>query len=241
MKISCLCVIALINSCIGGQITFANTNVPALEAKQMEVKNITEATTTNPIIGVNLRAIDGTKLWASATGLLSNTYQNLLDEELKYIEDVYNTKKVRFQISDDVSKEEATNMDSISYMYEKSSIYRDMITNSDDTFEISTVASFMKSSIGRSEIYERFPLYIDKSSELNLNIEYELDRGKMEIWVVSPEGKLKYQNELSTKFNDNIKLDVDKGIWSIIVVNHLDSEGKINGSKNIYGKFVLPQ
>jgi hypothetical protein len=188
-----------------------------------------------PNTGVRLKALDHS--WACATGISAKTSQGQLDEKLRYIEDKAPKDGGKFLIAEDVSEEEAQSTAGIRYMYSNSEIYREMVNVSEQVFLASDEYTFSKLANQKTS-YERWVFAVEKKSTLNLDLDYDLKEGQMAIWLVSPDGEIIYQNEPIAKFTDDLELDIDAGLWSIILVNHYDSNYELSGSKNIRGTVV---
>lgn len=190
----------------------------------------------DPDAAIRLRGIEGT--WAAVSGITSPTYKGQLDEKIKYIEAKNNRyDDGKFLISEDVSRQEALNTAGIRYMYVKSPVYREMADVTDAVYLASADFTFSKLA-DRSTSYERWAFYVDRAAVLNLDVSYELSEGHMEVWLVNPDGEVVYQNTKTAKYRENLKLDVDNGLWSIILVNHYSDKHVLRGSKNIQGRIL---
>jgi hypothetical protein len=188
-----------------------------------------------PNAGMRLKSLDHS--WACATGISAKTYQGQLDEKLRYIAEKAPKDGGEFFIIEDVSEEEALNTAGIRYMYSNSEIYREMADVSDKVFLASAGYTFSKLANQKTS-YERWVFAVEKKSTLNLNLDYDLEEGQMAIWIVSPNGEIAYQNEPTAKFTDDLELDIDAGLWSVILVNHYDANYELSGSKDIQGTIV---
>lgn len=140
-------------------------------------------------------------------------------------------------IKEGVSEEEAFNTTGIKYMYSKSSKYREMAIISDKVYLSSYKFMFSK-LMDREKSYERWVFAVDKKATLNLDVSYNLQEGSMGVYIVSPEGKIVYENKSTANFNEKLKLDLDKGLYSVILVNNYSDQHRLSGSQNIQGNIV---
>lgn len=142
-----------------------------------------------------------------------------------------------FIIEEGISLDEVKNTDGIKYMYDNSSIYRNLITPQNILYIVPEADFNILSDDVQSILYERHSFYLDKAKKLDLSMSYKLEEGKMTVWLVSPDGKIIYQTETKNSFEQTIKQPLDKGIYSIVLVYEMDN-GNLKGHKSIQGNFT---
>lgn len=201
----------------------------------------TSAEITNdmkPIRNNSLYAVGYTSNWAAATSIEGDTYQKQLDEKIEWIEDTYNNKKERFGIVETVSSEnELTNLTGAQYMLEKSSIYKNIISNNSSFLLTPYSGNWFSKTTKNNKEYERSIFYAEQSGTLTLNAKYDLSQGRMSVLIISPDSKIIYRNELSKQFDNIITVPVCEGLWSIATEIEFEN-GSIIGSKNMQGSFI---
>ncbi|MDR2889386.1 MAG: hypothetical protein LBV33_06045 [Lachnospiraceae bacterium] len=178
---------------------------------------------------IRLKAVDGT--WASVSGTEAETYQGQLDEKIAYIEEVYANQKTPFIISEDISLAEATNTVGSNYMYEHSSVYREMVKNIEMQlgYGEGNFYRFEEQEIG----YERFVLAVENQTVLYLHALGLLQTGEVAVWLVSPDGEIVSQIDRSANVDERIEVEVEPGLWSIILVNYFDQDYTMSGQLSI--------
>lgn len=207
----------------------AKENLPVPTAQELS------AIAADPGAGIRLKGIDGT--WACATAVDGHTYRQQLDSKLEYIEETARKENGRFLITEDVSEQEALNTAGIRYLYAHSETYRQMCDVTESVYLAS--AKFTFSKLAEQETsYERWAFYVDGAATLSLNVAWQLKEGKMAVWLISPQGVVKYRSEAGAAMNDTLQLDVEKGLWSVILVQHYD-DNQLSGSKNIQGSLTV--
>lgn len=177
-------------------------------------------------------AYSRTNNWAMASSLTGATHEQFLDSKLEFLEDVWEKEKKPFIFVEGISEDEISDTESLQYMYEKSSIYRKLL-NVKDTLFIRPETTFYKMSEG-SAFYERVSFYLPETKKLSLKASYKLDEGNISIFVVSPSGKVEYQNDFTNKFNKTITVSLNKGISSVILAYETETN-KCGGQINIMG------
>lgn len=208
-----------------------------------------------PIGNTSMGAYAYNGKWAIASSIEGDTYKKQLDAKIKWIEDLYKEKKERFVLNEIISEDEITNTLGIQYMYEKSSVYRDMVNigvslQSSPTLSTNGSVQFSLydstfSRLGSEKYYERNVFYVESPSMMNLNLSYDLDEGKIGFMVISPTGKLGYVGDTRSHYDDTITFPVDKGLWSFVTINESET-GVIKGIRKINGNiapsenFIVP-
>jgi hypothetical protein len=185
-----------------------------------------------PNTGIRLKSLD--YAWQSATGIEAKTFQGQLDEKIQYIEDKAPKDGGKFLIFEDISEGETLNTTGIRYMYANSNVYQEMADVSEWVFLASSEYTFSK--LANQEIsYERWVFAVAEKSTLNLSVSYDLEEGEMAVWLVSPDGEIAYQNDPAAEFTEDLKLDIETGLWSVVLVNYYDADYQLSGLKNIQG------
>lgn len=148
------------------------------QAAGSEVKSAPyfERYSANPSSSIGARGIDGQ--WAACTTVDGKTYQEQLDNKLAYIEELYSSEKERFVIEDGVSLKEATDMDAVRYMFDKSLVYQKLVTV-DDVLYVQSPCSFNRlAEAEQSPLYDRYAFYLKQPAKLELSACYTLRQGK---------------------------------------------------------------
>lgn len=116
-------------------------------------------------------------------------------------------------------------------MYNNSEIYRNLISNNKSiTIKPQTNFSLMSDS-PNDTLFKRYAFYSDNNINLSLSPYYKLNSGKISISIVSSSGKTVYQSKLSSSFNENISVNLDKGFFTVVLqyeMEHNKCEGQIN-------------
>lgn len=60
----------------------------------------------------------------------------------------------------------------------------------------------------------------------------------MGIYILFPERKIVYENKLTDKFNEKLKLDLEEGLYSVILVNNYNNQHRLSGFQNIQGNII---
>jgi Antirepressor regulating drug resistance, predicted signal transduction N-terminal membrane component len=241
--VTCLSIFFAFILSTGAMFTVAYADTAGHEAKTAnheDTNNASPVTASDlenivpiPNTSVGARGLSGK--WAKSTGIEADTYQKQLAEKLKWIQELYKEKKQKFQLYETISEKEITNTLGINYMYANSDVYRDMANVGDD-FKILPFDSSFYSSVDK-KFYERRVFYVDKPSTMNLSISYDLNEGKLALYIVSPEGKIAFQSSPSDKYNDNIALSLSKGLWSVVTKYETKSDA-IKGTQKIEAKII---
>ncbi len=145
-----------------------------------------ETYTAKPNNAISARSRTGN--WAMSDTASGNTVEEVLDNKLRFIEDVWQEKKETFVITEGISESSITDISSLQYMYNQSNIYRNLITVSDKLYLLPDSSFGRLSDKGQDTIYERYAFYLAEPEQLSLSASYRLDVGRMSVVIVSPEG-----------------------------------------------------
>lgn len=169
--------------------------------------------------------------WIEMDGSIYSTYKEQIEGKIAWLESLYNRKNQRFIVFEGITETEATNTIGINYMFEHSAVYRDMALATPWMFQEPWGGSFDGTS--RRDIeYERCVFYVDALSVVDLSVSYELTTGALSYWLVSPNGTIMYESDLTDRFEDKRQLTLDQGLWSVIIVKSYENN-EIQGEKNI--------
>lgn len=205
----------------GSPMTAVNTSAPYHETYSAKPNNA-------------ISARSRTGKWAMVNTASGNSIEEILDNKLRFIESVWQEKTEAFVIAEGISASGITDISSLQYMYNQSDIYRDLIT-AGNTLYIQPDSSFGRlSNQEQDSIYERHAFYLAKPAQLSLSVSYRLDSGRMSVVIVSPAGKILYQNELTSNFDDIISVQLEEGIASVVLVYEM-KEHECKGDINISG------
>lgn len=212
---------------------FAFTGVYTAAAPDTNRKPYFENQSAQPENAIAVRA--RTNEWAAADTATGNTAEEVWNNKLQFIEEEWRKRKEPFIIAEGVSEESAANGESLAYLYEHSSIYRNLIAV-DNTLYIVPESSFGKvAETENGKIYERYAFYLEDSGELSLTAYYQLDVGKMSVTILSPSGQRVYQNDMTDKFDKRITVQLEQGIHSVILSYDTVAK-KCSGEINMMGE-----
>ncbi len=221
--VAALCTLMLCTLLGTGVITFAYSDKDAISG---------ELTAINGLL-INAKAVDGT--WAYATGIIEDTWEKQMEEEIKWLNEVYDANKSDFVIKETLPIEETTNIARLKYLYENSDVFRKMSQMKNGVFQAEDAQSFS----GYSHAYEqgmmqRIAVMIDNDAPFSLDIDYKLTQGEMAVLLVNPFGKIMYQGVKSAIMKDMTSYAGDKGLWSVImVVDGGDNSNRLSGKISI--------
>lgn len=192
----------------------------------------------NPQTSIGAQSKTGN--WAASDTVYGNSKEQISNGKLKFIERIWNENKEDFIIEEGITEEEITDMSSIKYMYDNSSIYQNLITV-DKTLFIKPQTNFSLIADSNDTLYKRYSFYLEKDSEITLSPYYSLNKGKISIYVVSPSGDVVYYKKPLTEFNTGIPISMQKGLFSIVLGYEMENgtcEGQISISGNLTGEYI---
>ncbi len=206
--ITVLCLIVLCTLVSTGMVSFAYASPAKLQ--DQEVKVVED-------LLVNVKAVDNT--WLATYSVKGDTWDEQIEAEIKWFDEVYNKNKADFVIKETLPITEATNTTRLEYLYQNSKVFRSMNTMSNGIFRVDSGDALP----GFGLIYEdgmmqRTAVMVDNEEPITLDINYDLSKGKIAVWLVNPSGETLYQGSESSRCKVKQTYPGVKGIWSVILV-----------------------
>lgn len=184
---------------------------------------------TVPNLGIFASANDGT--WSAASGIGGDTWQEQIDDEIKWLNDTYAKKETDFVITESLAASEVSDVSRINYLYDNSDIFRSMSVMADGAFLVEGTLVYPTGSLTADTIH-RTAVMIDNDQALRMDIDYSLADGQMAVWLVDPDGIVVYQGSENTLYRGSHAVTGKKGLWSVIRVFERGENG-ISGSAQI--------
>ena len=182
----------------------------------------------------SISARSRTNNWSASDTISGNTQQQILDNKLQFIENIWQKEQAPFIIIEGISADDITDTDGLQYLFSNSSVYRDLITAT-DTLYILPESSFSRlSDINDNSILERYAFYLQNPTELSLSVFYELEAGRISVMIISPTGELLYQTAMTSRLDETITVQIEQGIGSIVLAYETVG-GRSSGKINIMG------
>lgn len=169
--------------------------------------------------------------WACASGVIGSTYKEQQDKKIDFIEKNYNKRQQAFTILETISFDDITNSSDIQYMYNQSSIYQKLVSDLNNAY-IDYSDSFYKNA-NTDVDYQRLVFNVENHTAFILDIDFELDKGEVSIWLISSDGEIIYQSDTASKCINQIIFDDMSGLYSVILVNHYNEEFEMSGRLNL--------
>lgn len=171
--------------------------------------------------------------WAKFTTVEGSTPEEQLQSIITFLDETYEQECERFVITEEIAQTEITNMAGPVYLYDNSELYRDLISG--ETVTVATEGNFnLLADEGQNTVCERYVFSLDKAARFTLNTQYTIQQGELALWIVSQDGKILYHHDATDAFDQAVTLDLDKGLYSIVLEYHTDN-GIAEGIKSISG------
>lgn len=155
--------------------------------------------------------------WGSATTIEGNTAQEICDNKILYLESVYEQEQQPFIVIEGISPQEITDFEGVRYMYEKSAVYRELVSTG-DTVPIVPQSSYGLVTDDNNPQYHRYVVAADKASELKLKAEYLAVEGRLGFAVVASDGDILFKVDPVREYRDSITLPIDEGLCGIVLI-----------------------
>lgn len=202
-----LCTLVLFTLLGTGMVTFAYAASDTSQGQLAVVKDLL----------VNVKANDGT--WSTAFSIDGSTWEKQMAEEIKWLDEIYNSNKSDFVIKETLPITEATNTARLEYLYQNSKVFRSMSQMKNGVFQVEngqTISGFGK--FYESGMMQRTAVMIDNGAPVSLDINYKLTQGEMTVYLVNPDGKIMYYGAKAAIMKDRVSFNGEKGLWSVLTI-----------------------
>lgn len=180
-------------------------------------------------LGINASADNGA--WAAAASIEGDTWQNQIDDEIKWLNDTYAENKTNFVITESLAASEAPDVSRINYLYDNSDVFRSMSVMAGGSFIVEDGQEFTRTGHSLTEdAIHRTAVMIENDSKLILDVDYSLSRGQMAVWLVDPAGTVAYQGNANTVYKGSRTVTGKKGLWSVIRVYDGGKDSNVSGN-----------
>lgn len=119
----------------------------------------------------------------------------------------------------------------IQYLYDHSEVFRNMSQMRENVFTVADGSTFTRFGASLNSV-QRTTVMADSEDRMILDIQYELEQGRMAVYLVNPSGQIVFQGDLIKNFESTQSFTGKKGLWSVITVSE-ETDSSINGSASI--------
>lgn len=177
--------------------------------------------------------------WVSRSTFETQTYEEQIEELKNWIDNL--PKDEDFFIEEEfINSKEVEDTYLSQYLFENCNAYNRAIKKTTDSMSIvdEYVPKIDLDQLDNTQqkfktLFVRKTFYVDKNCTLNITTEFDMNKGKLAIGMISPTGDKIEIIDMVDNFNNTKTIPIGKGIWSIIYSFELDKQGKLEGEKSV--------
>ncbi|MGL4346049.1 MAG: M28 family metallopeptidase, partial [Cellulosilyticaceae bacterium] len=178
--------------------------------------------------------------WVSRTIFKSEDYSQQIKEMEQWIDDLVEEKgENSFFVEEEFTNQNLVERQIYSEdLFEQNELFQKIIKNYSQQLPI--VDDYIphinkdldKNNAGK-DYFVRKTLYAESHMELKIDAKCHMEKGKMAIWIVSPQGEKIELSEKVTEMDISERISIEEGIWHIIYVFERDGQGELQGEKDV--------